>query len=183
MVSDSDFHLVQRILNSERDLYQGIVESNMSMVAAIVRKRVGLADVNGVAHDIFVRAYGSLAAYRGEQPFSHWLSKIAVRECIDIWRRQRRNREQSVSELSTAQQAWLDGLQATDGAEERRLAVDTLQWAMGKLSPEDRAVVHLVHIEGHSVSEAAQLLGWSRVNVKVRAHRARVKLKKIVMDS
>jgi len=48
------------------------------------------------------------------------------------------------------------------------------------LSPENRAVLTLVHLDGHSVREAASLLGWSVVNVKVRAHRARQALRKIL---
>jgi RNA polymerase sigma-70 factor (ECF subfamily) len=41
-------------------------------------------------------------------------------------------------------------------------------------------VLTLVHLEGHSVREAAELLGWSTVNVKVRAHRARQQLRKVL---
>jgi RNA polymerase sigma-70 factor (ECF subfamily) len=40
-------------------------------------------------------------------------------------------------------------------------------------------VLTLVHLDGYSVSEAARLLGWSLINVKVRAHRARKALRNI----
>jgi RNA polymerase sigma-70 factor (ECF subfamily) len=52
-------------------------------------------------------------------------------------------------------------------------AADVLEWALRQLSPENRAVLTLVHLDGYSVREAAQLLGWTLVNVKVRAYRAR----------
>jgi RNA polymerase sigma-70 factor (ECF subfamily) len=57
---------------------------------------------------------------------------------------------------------------------------DLLQKALAHLSPENRMVVTLVHLEGYSVREAAELLGWTVVNVKVRAHRARQQLRNIL---
>jgi RNA polymerase sigma-70 factor (ECF subfamily) len=57
-----------------------------------------------------------------------------------------------------------------------------LEWALRQLSAEDRAVLTLVHLEGHSVREAAKLLGWSAINVKVRAHRARQALRTLLND-
>jgi RNA polymerase sigma-70 factor, ECF subfamily len=62
----------------------------------------------------------------------------------------------------------------------QRDATNLLQRALAQLSPENRMVVDLVHLEGHSVREAAELLGWTVVNVKVRAHRARQQLRKIL---
>jgi len=51
---------------------------------------------------------------------------------------------------------------------------------MEKLSAEDRAVLELVYLEERPVKEAAELLGWSSVNVKVRAYRSRKKLRAIL---
>lgn len=182
MVAESDLELIRRILNGEGELYRLLIEANSQQVSVIVSKRVDWGEVDVVAHDVFVRAFNSLATYRGEQPFSHWLSKIAVRECIDVWRRRARVRESSFSELSTEQQQLLDSLGTREltSDEERHVAADYLRKALSQLSPEDRAVVILVHVEELSIAEAAELLGWSRVNVKVRAHRARQKLRKII---
>ena len=62
----------------------------------------------------------------------------------------------------------------------QRETTHLLQWALARLSPENRMVVTLVHLEGYSIREAAELLGWSMVNVKVRAHRARRQLRDIL---
>ena len=56
-----------------------------------------------------------------------------------------------------------------------------LQWALSRLSPEHRMVLTLVHLEGYSVREAARLLGWNVVNVKVRAYRARQALRQLFL--
>jgi RNA polymerase sigma-70 factor (ECF subfamily) len=64
----------------------------------------------------------------------------------------------------------------------RQEAAELLQWALGHLSAENRLVLTLVHLDGYSVREAARLLGWSVVNVKVRAHRARHQLRKLLLE-
>jgi RNA polymerase sigma-70 factor (ECF subfamily) len=43
-------------------------------------------------------------------------------------------------------------------------------------------VVTLVHLDGLSVKEAAAMLGWSTVTVKVRSHRSRKRLQRIILD-
>jgi RNA polymerase sigma-70 factor, ECF subfamily len=58
-----------------------------------------------------------------------------------------------------------------------------LDWAMDRLSPEDRMVVELIYLEGLSGKEAADLLGWSVANVKVRAFRSRNKLRKLLSET
>jgi RNA polymerase sigma-70 factor (ECF subfamily) len=63
---------------------------------------------------------------------------------------------------------------------ERQEAAEVLEWALEQLSPEHRAVLTLVHLDGYSVREAAELLGWSVINVKVRAHRARRALREVL---
>jgi RNA polymerase sigma-70 factor (ECF subfamily) len=69
-----------------------------------------------------------------------------------------------------------DGNKAANNVEDQEL----LAWALGQLTPKDRMAITLIHLEGRSVKEAADLLGWSPANVKVRIFRARRKLRKII---
>ena len=64
---------------------------------------------------------------------------------------------------------------------QRREAREILEWALAKLGPEDRIVLELVYLEGLSVKEAAQQLGWSMANVKVRSFRSRKKLHQLLL--
>ncbi len=184
--SRGDLLEVRKILAGERDRYAALVTKHSPSVAAIVARRVPRADVEEVVHEVFVRAYHSLGGFRGEQPLSHWLSRIAVRECYDRWRRERRRVEDIAPRATPDEQQWLEHA-ATPQAiareleeEDRRLAIDLFHRALALLTPEDRAVLVLVSVEERSVAEAAKLLGWSSVNVKVRAHRARKRLVKAV---
>jgi RNA polymerase sigma-70 factor (ECF subfamily) len=59
-------------------------------------------------------------------------------------------------------------------------ARELLDWALDRLSPEDRMVLELVYLDGLSGKEAANLLGWSVANVKIRSFRSRKKLQKLL---
>jgi RNA polymerase sigma-70 factor (ECF subfamily) len=140
-----------------------------------------------ITHDVFVRAYVGLAQFSGSVSFEHWLAGIAVRTCYDFWRGRKRE-ELPVSALTNDHQQWIEQTLAAQSEEQfhnqvrRHEAIEVLEWALGQLSPENRAVLTLVHLDGHSVREAAQLLGWSLVNVKVRAHRARHILRTLLLE-
>ena len=77
----------------------------------------------------------------------------------------------------------LDWLQSPDDAPDpgAQPAAELLHAAMRELSPEDRQVLMLLELEGRSVKEICQLTGFSNAAVRVRAFRARAKLKKTLV--
>ena len=182
----TDEVLIRMVVAGDTGLFEELMLRHREHVGRIVGSHVAAAFVPEVAHDVFVRAYTGLATYAFEQPFAHWLATIAVRTCYDFWR-SRRAGELPVSALTPDHQEWMDRLLVAQSDEQfllqtrRREATEVLHWALDQLSPENRTVLTLVHLDGHSVREAAQLLGWSVINVKVRAHRARRALRKILM--
>lgn len=183
-----DRTLTRRILHGEVDLYAEVVARHQRHVARIVARHVPADLAEETAHDVFVRAYVRLAQYSGDAPFEHWLSGIAVRACYDFWRARSRQ-AWPVSALTEEHHRWMDRALAAESEEQfheqaqRKEATEVLHWALAQLSPENRMVLTLVYLDGHSVSEAARLLGWTVVNVKVRAHRARRALRKILEES
>jgi RNA polymerase sigma-70 factor (ECF subfamily) len=91
-----------------------------------------------------------------------------------------------MSSLTEKHQKWLEEVisdQSEQSLHEKGLQSDArelLDWALRKLSAEDRMVLELMYLEGLSGKEAADLLGWSVANVKVRSFRARKKLQKLL---
>jgi RNA polymerase sigma-70 factor, ECF subfamily len=184
-----DEEIIQRVLVGDTDLFEELLMRYQEHVGRIVAGHVPREMVDEVAHDVFVRAYTSLPTYSFRTPFSHWLSTIAVRTCYDVWRTVSARKEVPLSgpsDVAEEQQQWAEHVLATESKErfdamvQQQDATNLLQWALAQLSAENRMVVTLVHLEGHSVREAAELLGWTVVNVKVRAHRARQQLRKIL---
>jgi len=181
-----DEEIIRRVLVGEVDLFVELINRYQQHVTRIVAGHVRRDMVEEVAHDTFVRAYTSLSTYSFRTPFSHWLATIALRACYDAWRNVSARKEVLLSGLGDEQQQWADRLLATESHERfeelarQQETRELLHSALNQLSPENRMVLTLVHLEGHSVREAAELLGWSTVNVKVRAHRARQQLRKLL---
>ncbi len=181
-----DARILKDIRAGDVDAYARLVTKYQGRVSGIVSGHAPRDRVSELTHEAFVRAYRSLGGYRGDSPFGHWLAKVAVRTCHDFWRAEYRRRERYESELSEECRAFADeaaALDTSEAAEEaasRQEARELLAWAMDRLSPTDRMVVTLTHLEERSVAEAASLLGISVPNVKVRAFRARKKLRELL---
>ncbi len=178
--------IVQNVLRGDVNAFESLVTRHRRHVARIVAGHVPYDRAEEVAHDAFVNAYRGLASYKGGDRFPGWLARIAVRCCYDFWREQYRSREVGAGTLSMDSVELMDRVMADTAMRTyqseagKAEAQEVLRWAMGQLSPEDRMVVTLTALEEKSVAEAADLLGWTQVNVKVRALRARRKLKDIL---
>ncbi len=182
-----DAEIIDRVLQGETDRFADLIVRYRPHVLHIVSGHVPADRVSEVAHDVFVRTYRSLSRFSGQVPFDHWLSRLAVRTCYDFWRANRRA-DVPVSALTEDQARWLDRALAAESGEqfraqaERHESLELLDWALVQLSAENRLVLTLVYLDGRSVREAADLLGWSVVNVKVRCHRARQALRKLLSE-
>ncbi len=181
-----DSAVVAQVLQGDVNAFEALLNRHKDLVLKIVARHVPFRDVEETSQDVFVRAYRSLPSYEGRSDFSRWLSSIAVRTCCDHWRRAYRCREVPEAMLTDKHREWL-GEVASGGSEEalhesesRKEAKELLDWALNKMSAENRMVIELLYLEELSVKEAADLLGWSTANVKVRAFRARKNLEKLL---
>ena len=177
-VSAEESGLVRRVREGETERFADLIDRYQNHVGRIVARRVPADRVRELIHEVFVKAYVNLAQFSDSVPFEHWLAGIAVRTCYDFWRARARE-DVPVSALSEDHQRWIEQTLSSQSDRQfrdqtaKQEAADVLEWALRQLSPENRAVLTLVHLDGYSVREAAQLLGWTLVNVKVRAYRAR----------
>jgi RNA polymerase sigma-70 factor (ECF subfamily) len=188
----SDAGIIRQVLDGEVNAYEELVKRHTPLAGRIVAGKVPREDAAEVVHEVFVRAYRSLATFDGRSPFDHWLSRIAVRSCHDYWRERYRRREVPISSLTDDTRDWLErvsiGPDGEDGPAPAESAGqyearEMLTWLLDHLPADDRLVLTLTHLEGHSTREAAVLLGWSQSKVKVRAHRARTKLRRLVDEA
>lgn len=183
---ESDASIIARVLDGDTDAFSILLERHRDHVFRIVARRVPSDQAGETAHEVFVRAYRSLRRFEGRSPFPNWLAGIAVRTCHDFWRERYRSREIPMNSLGEEHRRWIENTAAVDDAvtgdtaESRRTARELLLWALSGLSSEDRAVLDLIHLEEYSVAEASSILGWSRSKVKIRAFRARRRLRDIL---
>jgi RNA polymerase sigma-70 factor, ECF subfamily len=183
-----DQEIIHRVVSGEVDAFEVLLRRYRSLVFGIVVRHVPHGSVEDVAQDVFVRVYQSLAGFSARSPFRNWLATIAVRSCCDFWRNRERSREVPLSTLTEDHQTWLDGVLACRSREafleqtDREEGKEVLHHALERISAEDRMVLSLVHLQGLPVKEAAELMGWSVVKTKVRAHRARREMRKIIAE-
>lgn len=134
--------------------------------------------VEELAQEAFVEAYLSLSKFKGRAPFLHWLRTIATRVGYKYWRRKARDKERQEALITQADLA-PPKLEAATPSE----AGEYLHRILAQLPPDDRLVLTLHYFEGCNTREIAERMGWSRSLVKVRAHRARKKLKTMLEEA
>jgi RNA polymerase sigma-70 factor (ECF subfamily) len=182
----SDAEVVRQVLDGNVDAFETVVLRHRGLVLTIVKTHVPEDAVEETAQEAFVRAYRALPTFKGTGAFSQWLSSVAVKTCYDYWRKAYRSREIPISALTEKHSQWLEEVishRSEEGiveGEPQMEAREILDWALGKLSAGDRMVLELVYLEERSVKESAELLGWSKTNVKVRSYRARMKLERVL---
>jgi RNA polymerase sigma-70 factor (ECF subfamily) len=174
-----DAELLQRIRAGATDEFAELVRRHQSRVFAILHRYERDAQrVEDLAQETFLKAWRALGQFDARAPFEHWLSRIAVRTALDHLRREKKRRgDLGFDDLG---EDALDWLQAGDEKNEldSRSAAEILNLALSELSPPDRIVITMQELEGRSVKEIAAALGCSAIAVRVRAVRARTKLKR-----
>lgn len=176
---------LQRVRGQDPDAARALVERLYPQVIRIVRSHLPVrAAEQDLAQEIFVKLFARFDQYRerGGVPFTHRVSRLAVRTCLDALRAERRRPELRWSDLPEEQSAWLEFLLGDESAPPdtgSASARELLEQLLSQLPPEDRVVISLMDLEEKSVKEAAQITGWNIPLVKVRAFRARRKLRKL----
>lgn len=184
----SDAEIIRRIIDGDVNSFEHLLKRYQDYVLRIVKKHIPYSEAEEMAQEVFVRAYQALPGFKEEGSLKQWLSSIAVRTCHDFWRKRYRSRELPMSDLSERHRDWLEKTLSSESdlsfSEESRAkeAGELLDWALSKLSAKDRMILELVYLEGLSVKEAANLLGLSVSNVKVRSFRSRKKLERLLID-
>jgi len=175
----TDEGLIKTALCGDDEAFAELVRRHKRKVFTIVARYArNDGELDDVCQEIFIKMYQNLKKYRGDAPFEHWLSKIAVNACYDMLRKRQREGEEVPFEAVAFSLS--SGPAKEDASNE---AWQILRGAMGRLCPEDRMVITLLNLEERSVREISGLTGWTEAKVKVRAFRARKELKRILEDN
>ena len=125
-----------------------------------------------LVQEAFVEAYTSLHTFKGSAHFEHWLRKIATRVGYKFWKLKTRDTERNTKLHDNK-----DLVMPSTGKASASEAGEYLYQLLEHLDAQDRIVLTLMYFEGWDTKEIAEHLGWSLSLVKVRAFRARKKLK------
>jgi RNA polymerase sigma-70 factor, ECF subfamily len=138
--------------------------------------------VEEAAQEVFLKAYTQLKSFEGRGSFEGWLTRIATNTCLNMVRGAKRRPEFTVSDLTEDEQGWLEQQSAGNGGEPASVensvvATDLADRLLSVLSPEDQQALLMIDGEEASIKEVAEATGWSESKVKVRAFRARKKVR------
>jgi len=183
----TDAALVARVREGDDPAFEELFNRHRRRVASIAgrffRRR---EQIEEVVQESFTKAFFALPEFSNqrEASFAAWLARIAFNTCYDELRRNKRRPESALTEVSDEEAAWLRE-QLTDesagsNVEANASAKDLAAKLLARLSPEDRLLLVMLDVEGMSVSEIAESTKWSASKVKVRAHRARTSLRKVL---
>ncbi|HZZ18012.1 MAG TPA: RNA polymerase sigma factor [Opitutaceae bacterium] len=189
MADDEPFDLagcLERVRRRDQLAARELVEHLHPLVIRIVRSHLPRRVLEeDLAQEIFLKMFTRVDQYKGEVPFTHWVSRIAVTTCIDHLRAQKRRPEMRMADLSETEAEVLGNVitnendVSPDDAVEARELVHKL---LGQLKPEDRMVIQYLDLEQKSLAEIRQITGWNQTLIKVRAFRARRKLQRFYQE-
>jgi RNA polymerase sigma-70 factor (ECF subfamily) len=173
--------LVQAALGHDDEAARLLVRKLYPLVLKVVRShRARRTAEEDLCQMIFIKVFQNLSQFSGKVPLEHWVSRIAVNTCLNQIESERIRPELRYADLNEEQQAVLETLATTSEelAPDRQLASRQLvEHLLNHLKPAERLVVDLLYLQGRSVEEARKITGWSAALVKVRAFRARQKMK------
>jgi len=173
----SDSEIIGLVLKGDRNAYALLVERYKSYVFTLtLRFTKNREDAEEVSQDIFVKAYRSLADFKGTAKFSTWLYTIVNTTCITFLRKKRLDVRsldyERTFEVADSQDS---GFRANQVEQKSRL--NMVNQAIAMLNPDDAEIITLFYKNEQSLEEISQILGVEANTAKVRLHRARTRLK------
>jgi RNA polymerase sigma-70 factor (ECF subfamily) len=173
--------LVQAALRHDDEAARELVRRLYPLVAKMVRShRPRRTSEEDLCQMIFIKVFQKLGQFSGKVPLEHWVSRIAVNTCLSQIESERIRPELRHADLSEEEQAVVENLASSteELAPDRQLASRQLVEHLLKfLKPVERLVIDLLYLQGRSVEEIHQITGLGVAAIKVRAFRARQKMK------
>src|ERR1700745_2779113 len=129
---------------------------------------------------IFIKVFQKLSQFSGKVPLEPCVSRVAVNSCLSQIEFEKVRPELRHADLSEEEQAVVQNLAASSEelAPDRQYASRQLvEHLLDLLKPAERLVIDLLYLQQRSVEEIRQLTGWGTSLIKVRAFRARRKMK------
>src|ERR1700756_693435 len=173
--------LVHAALQHDDEAARALVRQLYPLVAKVVRAhRPRRTAEEDLCQMIFIKVFQKLSQYSGKVPIEHWVSRIAVNTCLNQIESEKVRPELRYADLTEEEQTVVENLAASaeELAPDRQFASRQLvEHLLDLLKPAERLVIDLLYLQQRSVEEIRQLTGWSTSLIKVRAFRARKKMK------
>jgi len=126
---------------------------------------------NDLAQDVFIKIWTHLDRFKGQSSYKTWIYRITVNTCLQLIRKEKTRNSVSLNEASHFVQE--------QSQKEKEDSVTELYQAIGQLKEAERLIIMMV-LEGQNNQDIAEVLGLEHTTVRVRIHRIKKKLHKIL---
>jgi RNA polymerase sigma-70 factor (ECF subfamily) len=175
--------LIRRVQAGDEMAFREIVERYQSKIFSII---YGILrnhnDAEDIAQQVFTKVYFSVGNFDFRSSLLTWVYKITVNECYDYLRKKRVRKLVYESDFSSEDAQRMEAsepaVDAAPAVDERLANRELALKLLAKVSEEDRSLILLKEVEGHSVEELAGMTGLNENTIKVKLFRTRQKLLK-----
>lgn len=162
-----------------RALVERLYRNILKLVRTHLPRRTSEDDL---VQAVFLKVFSKLDQFSGAVPLEHWVSRITINTCLNQLAHETVRPELRMSDLSEEQEAVVQQLASTEAdlpGNHAQAARELVEALLARLPPDQRLVITWLHLEERSVAEVARLTGWSPSAVKVRAFRARHRMRRL----
>lgn len=164
---------LKRAIAGDERAMQRLWSQHAPHIDAVVRRLCGDPELAAdISQEVWMQIFRALPSYRGDSQFGTWAHRIAVNRTLNALRKIRR-----IAKLEIEIE---DDSAMTENDSDRTFMAESIEQAMGKLSPGARAVFVLHDIEGYTHGEIGQELGITPGGSKSQLFKARAKLRKLL---
>ncbi len=184
----SDGRLVELVLAGDETAFEQLFERYKRLVGATAARYFQQPEqIEEMIQITFAKVFFELKNFRGRHDFSlaSWLGRITTNACLNTLRTKKCRAESQLGEIQKAEinkflTAGLHSSRSEMGTEDSLVKRDLAEKLLSNLPAEDRALLQMLYVEEKNIGEVSVITGWSVSNVKVRAHRARKTLRKVL---
>jgi RNA polymerase sigma-70 factor, ECF subfamily len=184
-IPDEKIH-VKRARAGDKEAFRILVQNCQDRLFGLVYSMVpNREQAEDLIQEIFIKAYFALESFEGQSGFYTWLYRIASNHCLDYLRKNRPDQislDRPLSDNSTM--TFEDSLVAppSDHPEFSLNAPSEATALLAALDPDQRLILSLRELEGHSYEELSEILNCPVNTVKSRLNRARESLKAVYLQ-
>ena len=181
MTQNTEFELVKRAQAGDQAAFDALITENQTRLYNVALRMTGNSDdAQDMVQEALIKAWRSLASFRGDSRFSVWLYRICKNCCKDLLRKNRQGQvipiRQEDEDGEELELQIPDEELAPDKLLERKLTRDAVRRGLEQLPEDHRRILLLREIGGMSYEEIAECLSLEVGTVKSRIFRARKKL-------
>ena len=179
MHHQDEHELLTQIISGQTKNYAVLVKRYERLVFTLaLRMLKNREEAEEISQDVFVKAFKSLATFKGNAKFSSWLYRITYNACLDTLSRKRK--QPSLGDIEKIADIKTPRTETIIDSMEKAVQQQLLKDCIARLNAEEAFLITIYYYEEQSISEIAQITDLTESNVKIKLYRSRKKLAKLL---